>query len=61
MNWSRFPMPRILDILDAVAGATLSSTFDSFGGYYQIPLKEEEMKKRRRPSKAAVEMCVTKR
>ena len=36
-----FPLPRIQDCLDAVAGSTLFSTFDLTSGYYQIPLKED--------------------
>ena len=40
-----FPLPRIQDCLDAVAGSTLFSTFDLTSGYYQIPLKEEDIPK----------------
>ena len=35
-----FPLPRIQDCLDAVAGANLFSTFDLTSGYFQIPLLE---------------------
>ena len=40
-----FPMPRIQDCLDAVAGATLFSVFDLTNGYFQIPLKKEDIPK----------------
>ena len=40
-----FPLPRIQDCLDAVAGAKLFSTFDLTSGYFQIPLKEEDIPK----------------
>ena len=40
-----FPLPRIQDRLDAVAGAKLSSTFDLTSGYFQIPLNEEDIPK----------------
>ena len=40
-----FPLPRIQDCLDAVAGSTLFSTFDLTSGYYQIPLKKEDIPK----------------
>ncbi|XP_052218279.1 uncharacterized protein K02A2.6-like [Dreissena polymorpha] len=40
-----FPIPRVLDCLDAVANATLFSTFDLTSGYFQIPLKEEDIPK----------------
>ena len=40
-----FPLPRIQDCLDAVAGSTLFSTFDLTSGYFQIPLKEEDIPK----------------
>ena len=40
-----FPLPRIQDCLDAVAGATLFSSFDLTGGYFQIPLKPEDIPK----------------
>ena len=38
-------MPRVQDCLDAVAGATLFSTFDLTSGYFQIPLKKEDIPK----------------
>ncbi|MCG7875456.1 MAG: reverse transcriptase family protein, partial [Candidatus Thiodiazotropha endolucinida] len=40
-----FPLPRIQDCLDAVAGSALFSTFDLTSGYFQIPLKEEDVPK----------------
>ena len=40
-----FPLPRVQDCLDAVAGATLFSSFDLTSGYFQIPLKEEDIPK----------------
>ena len=40
-----FPLPRIQDCLDAVSGATLFSTFDLTSGYFQIPVKEEDIPK----------------
>ena len=40
-----FPLPRIQDSLDAVAGANLFSTFDLTSGYFQIPLVEEDIPK----------------
>ena len=40
-----FPLPRIQDYLNAVAGSQLFSTFDITSGYCQIPPKEEEIPK----------------
>ena len=40
-----FPLPRIQDCLDAVAGSRWFSTFDLTSGYYQIPLKKEDIPK----------------
>ena len=40
-----FPLPRVQDCLDAVAGATVFSSFDLTSGYFQIPLKEEDIQK----------------
>ena len=40
-----FPLPRIQDCLDAVAGSIYFSSFDLTSGYFQIPLKEEDIPK----------------
>lgn len=40
-----FPLPRIQDCLDAVAGSNLFSTFDLLSGYFQIPVKESDIPK----------------
>ena len=40
-----FPLPRIQDCLDAVGGMTLFSSFDLTSGYFQIPLKKEDIPK----------------
>ena len=40
-----FPLPRIQDCLDAVAGSKWFSPFDLTSGYYQIGLKEEDIPK----------------
>ena len=40
-----FPLPRVQDCLDAVAGSKWFSTFDLTSGYYQIPLKKEDIPK----------------
>ena len=40
-----FPLPRIQDCLDAVAGSQLFSTYDLTSRYFQIPLKEEDIPK----------------
>lgn len=40
-----FPLPRVQDCLDAVAGASLFSTFDLTSDYFQIPLKAEDIPK----------------
>ena len=40
-----FLLPRIQDCLDAVAGFKLSSMFDLTSGYFQIPLKVEDIPK----------------
>ena len=40
-----FPLSRVQDCLDAVAGTSLFSSFDLTSGYYQIPLKKEDIPK----------------
>ena len=40
-----FPLSRIQDGFDAVAGAKLFNTFDLTNGYFQILLKEEDIPK----------------
>jgi len=41
----RFPLPRIDNVLDALEGASIFSTFDLTCGYWQVPVKEEDKKK----------------
>ena len=41
----RFPLPRIQDCLDSVAGSILFSTMDLTSGYFQIPVKSEDIPK----------------
>ena len=38
-----FPLPRINDCLDSVAGAKLFSTFDITSGFHQIAIKESDI------------------
>ena len=40
-----FPIPRISDCLDAVAGATSFSTLDLTSGYHQVPVRETDKPK----------------
>ncbi|MCG7869970.1 MAG: reverse transcriptase, partial [Candidatus Thiodiazotropha taylori] len=40
-----FPLPRVQDCLDAVADSKWFTTFDLTSGYYQIPLKKEDIPK----------------
>lgn len=44
-NKDAFPIPRVRDCLDAVAGSTLYSTFDLTSGYHQIPVNEDDIPK----------------
>ena len=39
------PLPRIQDCLDSVAGSSLFSTMDLTSGYFQIPVKSEDIPK----------------
>lgn len=41
----RFPLPRIDDTLDDLAGAKIFSTLDLASGYYQVPVTEEDRQK----------------
>ena len=40
-----FPLPRVQDCLDSVAGSVYFSTFDLTSGYHQIPVQEEDIPK----------------
>lgn len=40
----RFPLPNILDILDALSGSVYFTHLDLFSGYYQVKLEEESRK-----------------
>ena len=40
-----FPLPRIEDCLDTVAGCKVFSTLDLTSGYHQIPLRKEDIPK----------------
>ena len=40
-----FPLPRVSDCLDAVAGSTLFSCFDVTSGYHQIPVRDTDIPK----------------
>ena len=42
---NKFPMPRIDDLLDNVAGATHFSTLDLAAGYHQLKLQESDVPK----------------
>lgn len=44
-NVPAFPLPRVGDCLDAVAGSKYFSTFDLTSGYFQIPMKETDIPK----------------
>lgn len=43
-KWA-WPLPRIQDCLDSIAGASIFSTFDLTSGFNQIPVKEEDIPK----------------
>ena len=40
-----FPMPRVDEVLDSLAGSRIFSTLDCASGYYQIPLKKTDSEK----------------
>ena len=40
-----FPIPRVQDCLDTVAGAVLFSTMDITAAYNQIPVRQEDIPK----------------
>jgi len=40
-----FPLPRVQDCLDAVSGSAFFSSLDLTSGYFQIPLKKEDVPK----------------
>ena len=40
-----FPIPRVQDCLDAVAGSTIFSTLDITSAYHQIPVRQEDIAK----------------
>ena len=40
-----FPIPKVDDCIDSISGAKLFSTLDLTSGYFQIPLKEEDIPK----------------
>lgn len=42
---TRYPLPRIDDLLDAARGATCFSAIDLASGYYQIPIAEADVPK----------------
>ena len=41
----RFSLPSIQDCLDSVAGSSLFSTMELTSGYFQIPVKSEDISK----------------
>lgn len=44
-NPDAFPLTRVQDCLDAVAGAKYFSTFDLTSGYHQVPMEESSIPK----------------
>jgi hypothetical protein len=40
-----FPLPRIDQVIDSIAGGVLLSFFDCYSGYHQIALKESDQEK----------------
>lgn len=40
-----FPLPRVSDCLDAMAGAKFLSSFDLTSGFHQVPIKTEDIPK----------------
>jgi hypothetical protein len=40
-----FPLPRVADCLDSLAGSVLFSTFDITAAYHQVPVKREDIPK----------------
>ena len=40
-----FPLPRISDCLDAMAGAKILSSFDLTSGFHQVPIKSSDVSK----------------
>ncbi|CAG2211272.1 unnamed protein product [Mytilus edulis] len=44
-NVSAFPLPRITDCINAVAGSTFFSSLDLTSSYYQIPVKKQDIQK----------------
>jgi len=49
LNWvtmkNKYPLPRIDDLFDQLAGATIFSKIDSRSGYHQLKIKHEDISK----------------